>query len=138
MKVLNILVRRCVPLELFDIAVSFHEQLIGQRARMRFDYPAYNLKLAQVASILFIGGNEQALAPFVATQATFLVDDLQAFASHLPSIGAEILRPPKAVPTGWNMLARHPDGSLIEYVEHRDKHPADRLLDAPYPERTFG
>ena len=61
MKVLNILVRRCVPFELFDTAVTFHEQLIGQRARMRFDYPAYNLKLAQVASILFIGGNEQAL-----------------------------------------------------------------------------
>lgn len=137
MKVLNILVRRCLPLDRFDAAVSFHEVLIGQKARLRFDYPAYQLKLAQVASILFIAGTEQSLAPFVDTHATFMVDDLQAYANHLPAVGAEILRPPKIVPTGWNMLARHPDGSLIEYVEHRDKHPADQLLDIPYPERTF-
>ena len=138
MKVLNILVRRCLPLDRFDAAVSFHEELIGQKARLRFDYPAYQLKLAQVASILFIAGTEESLAPFVETHATFMVDDLQAYANHLPTIGAEILRPPKVVPTGWNMLARHPDGSLIEYVEHRDKHPADQLPDVAYPERRFG
>jgi hypothetical protein len=27
--------------------------------------------------------------------------------------------------------------ALVEYVEHRDKHPADQLLDIPYPERSF-
>jgi len=137
MKVLNILVRRCLPLDRFEASVSFHENLIGQKARLRFDYPAYNLKLAQVSSILFIAGTEDSLAPFVGTHATFMVDDIHAFANHLPTIGAEILRPLKVVPTGWNMLARHPDGSLIEYVEHRDKHPADQLPDVPYPERTF-
>jgi predicted enzyme related to lactoylglutathione lyase len=137
MKILNILVRRCLPLERFDAAVSFHEELIGQKARLRFDYPAYQLKLAQVASMLFIAGTEESLAPFVATHASFMVDDLQAYASYLPTVGAEILRPPKVVPTGWNMLARHPDGSLIEYVEHRHKHPADQLPDVPYPERRF-
>jgi predicted enzyme related to lactoylglutathione lyase len=136
-KVLNILVRRYLPLDQFETAVSFHEELIGQKARLRFDYPAYNLKLAQVASILFIAGTEDSLAPFRATHASFMVDDIQSFARHLPSVGAEIVRPPKDVPTGWNMLVRHPDGSLIEYVEHRDKHPADQLPDAPYHERTF-
>jgi hypothetical protein len=137
MKVLNILVRRYLPLDLFDAAVSFHEQLIGQNARLRFDYPTYQLKLAQVASILFIAGTEESLAPFTGTHASFMVDDIQAFADHLPTVGAEILRPLKVVPTGWNMLARHPDGSVIEYVEHRDKHPADHLLDIPHPERNF-
>lgn len=138
MKVLNILVRRCLPLDRFDAAVSFHEQLIGQKARLRFDYPAYQLKLAQVASMLFIAGTEDSLAPFTGTHASFMVDDIEAFSNHLPTVGAQILRPLKAVPSGWNMLARHPDGSLIEYVEHRDKHPADQLLDIPYPERSFG
>ncbi len=137
MKVLNILVRRYLPLERFDGAVSFHEQLIGQKARLRFDYPAYQLKLAQVASLLFIAGTEESLAPFTATHASFMVDDIAAFADHLPTVDAEIVRPVKAVPSGWNMLARHPDGTLVEYVEHRDKHPADQLLDIPYPERSF-
>ncbi|PKU24738.1 glyoxalase [Telmatospirillum siberiense] len=137
MRILNILVRRYLPLDRFDETVAFHETLIGQKARLRFDYPQHQLKLAQVASILFIGGTEASLAPFIATQATFLVDDIQAFAVHLPAIGAEVLEAPKPVPTGWNMLVRHPDGMRVEYVEHRDKHPADRLPDEVYPERVF-
>lgn len=131
MKILNILVRRCLPLEDFDRAVSFHEDLIGQKARTRFDYPDYGLKLAAVSSILFIGGSEASLKPFTATHMTFLVHGLQSYQDHLPTIGAEIIEPIKAVPTGWNMLVRHPDGSLVEYVEHRDKHPADVLPAIP-------
>ena len=73
MRVLNILVRRCIPLERFDAAVRFHEQLIGQKARLRFDYPAYGLKLAQVSSILFIAGTDDSVAPFVATLGTILI-----------------------------------------------------------------
>src|SRR6266851_2089415 len=103
MKVLNILVRRYLPLGDFEAAVTFHERLIGQKARLRFDYHEHDLRLAQVASVLFVAGSEQSLAPFVATQATFMVDDLNAFARHLPTVGAEVLRPPKPVPTGWNM-----------------------------------
>jgi len=137
MKILNILVRRCLPLDQFEKAVAFHEELIGQKARLRFDYPAYNLKLAQVVSILFIAGSPESLAPFVKTHATFLVDDIQGYAQHLPDRGAEVIEAPKAVPTGWNMLVRHPDGMLVEYVEHREKHPADTLTDATYPDRMF-
>ncbi len=136
-KVLNILVRRYLPLERFDAAVAFHETLIGQKARLRFDYHEHDLRLAQVASILFVAGTEQSLAPFVETQATFMVDDIQGFAAHLPTVGVEVLKPPKPVPTGWNMLVRHPDGMRVEYVEHRDKHPADRLPDVLHPERLF-
>ena len=137
MKILNILVRRYLPLERFEAAVAFYETLIGQKARLRFDYREYNLRLAQVASILFVAGSEESLAPFVETQATFMVDDLAGYARHLPAVGAAILRPLKAVPTGWNMLVRHPDGMRVEYVEHRDKHPADRLLEVNYPQRAF-
>lgn len=137
MKVLNILVRRYLPLDRLDAAVAFDEALIGQEARLRFDYPEYDLRLAQVASILFVAGTEKSLAPFAETQATFMVDDIQAFAAHLPTVGAEVLKPSRPVPTGWNMLVRHPDGMRVEYVEHRDKHPADRLPDAVHPPTGF-
>ena len=116
MKVLNILVRRCLPLEALDDAVAFHERLIGQPARLRFDYPEYDLK---------------SLAPFTATHATFMVDDISAFETHLPTVGASIVETAKSVPTGWNMLARHPDGTLVEYVQHRNPHPDDRLTGFP-------
>lgn len=129
MKVLNILVRRYLPLDRFEDSVRFHEAIIGQKARLRFHYPAYNLELAQVASILFIAGTPESLAPFVNTHATFMVEGIAAFARHLPTVGAEIINGPKDVPTGQNMLVRHPDGTLVEYVEHRHKHPADRLAE---------
>lgn len=125
MKILNILARRYLPLDGLDEAVAFYEALIGETARLRFDYPEYELRLAQVASILFIAGTNESLKPFTATHLTFLVDDIEAYAEYLPTIGANVVEAPKAVPTGQNMLVRHPDNSLIEYVEHRDKHPAD-------------
>lgn len=137
MKILSILVRRCLPLESLEDGIAYYEALTGQKARLRFDYPEYSLRLAQVASILFIAGTQESLAPFVATHATFLVDDIHGYAEHLPNIGAVVIEAPKQVPTGWNMLVRHPDGMLVEYVEHRDKHPADRLPDAEYPDRVF-
>lgn len=121
MKILDILVRRYLPLEAFDETISFYETLIGQPTRLRFDYNEMKLKLAQVGSILFISGTEESLAPFIATQATFMVDDVEAYARHLPTVGCEILKPPKQVPTGWNMLVHHPDGMRVEYVEHRSQ-----------------
>ncbi|WP_407151872.1 VOC family protein [Bradyrhizobium sp. ORS 86] len=127
MKILNILARRYLPLEALDDTVAFYEAMIGQEARPRFDYPEYDLRLAQVASILFIAGTEQSLKRFTATHLTFLVDDIDAFATHLPSVGATVLEAPKPVPTGRNMLVLHPDQTRVEYVEHRNRHPADVL-----------
>lgn len=42
-----------------------------------------NLELAQVACILFIAGMEESLASFIATHATFMVDDIQGFAANI-------------------------------------------------------
>ncbi len=77
--------------------------------------------------MLFIGGKPEGLKRFEKTDATFLVDDIRACEKELLQLGAKILSPLKEVPTGWNMLVLHPDGTLVEYVEHKVKHPADRL-----------
>ncbi|HBR1555214.1 TPA: VOC family protein [Klebsiella quasipneumoniae subsp. quasipneumoniae] len=128
MKVLNILIRRCVLLSCYEETVSFYENLIAQKARLRFDYPEYDLKLAQVGSVLLIGGTDKSLASFRATETTFLVNDISAWEKYLPSTGATIINPVKIVPTGWNMLVQHPDGMIAEYVEHHDKNPADEIF----------
>ncbi len=86
-------------------------------------------RVVRTKSYLFNkAGTEQSLAPFRATEATFLVNDITAWEKHLPSTGATIINPVKAVPTGWNMLVRHPDGMIAEYVEHHDKNPADEIF----------
>jgi predicted enzyme related to lactoylglutathione lyase len=99
-------------------ALEFYETLFGTPAAMRFEIPSIGLELAQIGDILLIAGTDEALKSFRSTQATFLVDSLDEFRVYLEEKGAEILRGPDKVPTGRNMTVRHPDGSVVEYVEH--------------------
>lgn len=116
MKILQTLSRLYVN-EL-NSALEFYEKLLSTTAAMRFEIPQIGLELAQIGNILLIAGSEEALKPFISTQATFLVDSLDEFRAFLEEKGAEIIRGPVKVPTGRNMTVRHPDGSVIEYVEH--------------------
>lgn len=116
MQIKRILARRYLPLEAFDDAVDFHEALLGETAPRRFSFG--DLQVAAVSSILFVGGTEESLAPVRDVHLTFLVDDIHAFAEALPGQGSEIVEAIKPVPTGWNMVVRHPDGTVVEYVEH--------------------
>ena len=101
--------------------LEFYEELLGTPAAMRFEIPQLGLELAQIGDILLIAGSEEALKPFRSTQATLLVNSLDEFKTYLEEKGAEIIRGPDKVPTGRNMTVRHPDGSVIEYVEHSKK-----------------
>ncbi len=116
MKVLKILSRLYVN----DLksAIEFYEKLLGTPVARRIEIPQIGLELAQIGDILIIAGSDEALKPFRSTQATFLVDSLDEFKAYLEEKGAEIIRGPTKVPTGWNMTLRHPDGSVIEYVKH--------------------
>lgn len=99
-------------------ALGFYEELLGTSSSLRFEMPQIGLELAQLGDILLIAGSDEALKPFRSTQATFLVDSLDEFKAYLEEKGAKLIRGPSKVPTGRNMTVRHPDGSVIEYVEH--------------------
>lgn len=99
-------------------ALEFYEKLFGIPAAMRFKIPQIGLEMAQIENILLIAGTDEALRLFKSTQATFLVDSLDELRVYLDEKGAEILRGPDKVPTGRNMTVKHPDGSVVEYVEH--------------------
>lgn len=118
MKIFTILVRIYLHPEQLEEGIIFYEQILGEKSRVRFKYPERNLELAQVGSFLLIAGSESALEPFKATTATFQVDSLEEYRETLLKNGAVILNEPQPVPTGRNMLARHPDGTCIEYVQH--------------------
>ena len=118
MKIVGVLVRIYLPLDQLEESITFYEQLFAERSRLHFKYPETGLELAQIGSVLLIAGSDAALAPFKATQATFLVDSLSEYKEALLKSGASILREPKQVPTGMNMLAKHRDGTIVEYVQH--------------------
>jgi predicted enzyme related to lactoylglutathione lyase len=101
-----------------DQAVAFYEKLFNTHSQNRFAMPEAGLEIARVENILLICGSAEALQPFKDTSATFLVDSLGEFEEYLRINGVEILRGPQAVPTGRNMHVKHPDGTIVEYVEH--------------------
>ncbi len=105
------------PAEL-DKTIDFYENIFGEKCQLRFKYSEVKLELAMVGYVLLIAGSDEALKPFRNTQATFLVDSLNDFKDKLVHHGAVILKEPQNVPTGINMRVKHPDGTIIEYVEH--------------------
>lgn len=128
MRIRAILVSRRVELEAFDAAVAFQEQLVGEPARLRLDLLDGRLRIAQVATVLFTATDPSLAAEVPVTDAVYVVTGLTEFAAHLEGLGAVTEQPVTAIPTGWNMLVRHPDGSLAEYVEHADPNPRDDVL----------
>lgn len=116
MKIIKTLIR--VYVDKLDSALLFYENLLDTKAEMRVTYPEVNLDLATVGDILLIAGSNEALKPFRDTKATFLVDSLEEFKSYLEQKGGKIIRGIKDVPTGRNMTVEHPDGTIIEYVQH--------------------
>ncbi len=112
----------------FRAAVAHYKALTGGTCSSHFPFPERGLELAAVsgpaASFLIIAGAEDRLAPFRQTRLTVLVDDITAVAAAIAPLGATILQPVTPVPTGYQTRARHPDGLVMEYVQHTEA--ADR------------
>lgn len=117
----QLMIRRLVRRGELESTITFYEQMIGQSCALRFTYAEMGLALASVANVLIIAGDDQSLAPFRATDYTVLVSNLEEYAERARRLGAAIVEAPKDVPTGRNMVIHDPDGSLVEYVEHRPR-----------------
>jgi predicted enzyme related to lactoylglutathione lyase len=128
MRIVHVLAPRTVPLDGFDAAVAFHEELFGEPARLRLELLDGRLRIAQVASMLFTAAEPGLLPPAPPLDAVYVVRGLDEFAVHVASVGAEVLQPVTEIATGRNMVVRHPDGGVIEYVEHAEPNPQDDVV----------
>ncbi|MGW7552498.1 VOC family protein [Streptomyces rimosus] len=115
----RVLIRVFVEPGGLDASIAFYERLQDREADARFSFPAKNLRLATVGAFLLIEGGEEDLRPFRSTVGTLLVDDVRPYHEKLVAEGAEIIFPLQEVPTGAAFNARHPDGTVVEYVHHR-------------------
>ncbi len=106
---------RVVVEELND-AVSFYEALTGEVAE-RFSYG--QVSLARIGGFLLLAGTPAALVALTWVNATILVDDVDAVASVVREFGGEVVSGPHDVTSGRNLVARHPDGSMFEYIDRR-------------------
>ncbi|EGT4599020.1 hypothetical protein [Clostridioides difficile] len=116
MKIYDILTRFYI--QDIEKAIPFYENLLKEKCSLRFSYQEVGLELAQIGNVLLLSGSDEALKPFIDTKSTFMVDSIDEWRSYLLDNGAVVVRDKKKVPTGYNMTLRHPDGTIIEYVQH--------------------
>lgn len=108
--------------EQFRATVAYYRALTGGSCSLHFPFAERGLELASVssaaASFLIVAGSAAALAPFRGTALTVLVDDIERVAERLVPLGAAVLQETTPVPTGFQTRLKHPDGLIVEYVEH--------------------
>jgi predicted enzyme related to lactoylglutathione lyase len=117
MNILSVSARVYLAPEQMETGISFYERLLKQSCRIHFVFAKAGIKVAAVGSLLLIAGPEAALEPLRAITMTIGVASLDECQNFLLNEGAVITDGPQPVPTGLNMHARHPDGTLVEYVQ---------------------
>lgn len=117
MRVLKTLARVCVAPAALEDTLKFYERTLGKPRGLRYFHPGLGLELAEVGPVLLVSGPEAALAPVRDVRLSMSVDSLEDAVALVIDAGGRVVRPPTPVPTGRNVVVRHPDRTLVEYVE---------------------
>lgn len=112
MDILGTSLRVCV--KDLDAAIAVYERLTGAEA-LRFQRGS--VSVAAVGCFFLMSGPEAELSILRKVTATLAVKDVDEAVADLKAVGAEIIAGPLPTPIGRNLVARHPDGSVFEYVD---------------------
>ncbi len=100
---------------------TFYMTLQGvERPHHEFHYEAFRLDIVAIGNVLLIAGDRADTERFEATKMTCLVDDLDAIRAFFNQSDIKIIDDIKSVPSGRNLRAMNPDGTVVEYVQHSD------------------
>ncbi|MFD7664023.1 VOC family protein [Streptomyces sp. NPDC059788] len=114
MDILGTSLRVCVTD--LDAAIGVYERLTGAEA-MR--YRQGGVSVAAVGCFFLMSGPEEQLSVLRKITATLAVKDVDHAVADLTAVGAQIIAGPLPTPIGRNLVARHPDGSVFEYVDRK-------------------
>ncbi|GHE91546.1 VOC family protein [Streptomyces longispororuber] len=112
MDILGTVLRVCV--NDLEASVAFYERLTGSPA-MRFERGG--VSVASVGCFLLMSGPEHELEILRKVTATIAVKDVDEALATLRACGAHIVAGPVPTPAGRNLIAMHPDGTILEYVD---------------------
>jgi predicted enzyme related to lactoylglutathione lyase len=108
----------CQPGRLLDI-VRFYEQLTQARLDMDMDIPEAGLHVVAVGSFLILELDTEQHGLASQTTVTVLNAHLDQAVARQVAAGAEIVQERWKAPVGAGTRLRHPDGLIVEYLEHR-------------------
>ncbi|MFE9772060.1 VOC family protein [Streptomyces sp. NPDC005931] len=114
MEILGATLRVCV--DDIETAIPFYERLAGGSA-LRFERGG--VQVAAVGCFLLMSGPPAELDVLRKVAATIAVKDVEEAHRVLTESGAEVVAGPVPTPVGRNLIARHPDGAVYEYVDRR-------------------
>ncbi|MEV7520915.1 hypothetical protein [Streptomyces sp. NPDC091371] len=101
---------------------KFYMALQGvDRPHHEFYYEEFRLDIVGIGTFLLLAGDKADIERFEATKLTCLVDDLDAVCAYFIQTGVKIIDDIKVVPSGRNLRAMSPDGTIVEYVQHSDE-----------------
>jgi len=102
-----------------DASLKPLKLLVGRDPDLRIPLPDIGVELVAIGDFFIIAGAADAIASFHNVLGPVIVDDLEATQTLLEQGGAEITAPSREVSTGRLMFSRHPDGTVIEWLEWR-------------------
>ncbi|GAA0478910.1 VOC family protein [Streptomyces stramineus] len=114
MNILGTSLRVCV--DDLEGAIGVYERLTGAEA-LRFRRGG--VAVAAVGCFFLMSGPERELSILRKITATIAVTDVDEALDDLRSVGADIIAGPVPTPIGRNLVARHPDGTVFEYVDRK-------------------
>lgn len=95
-----------------DAAIPVYQALAQVTTISRFSFR--DVELAQIGPFLLLAGNTAAYRNRVAT---ILVSQLEPVIAAIEDAGGQIIEGPAPAPNGDRLIARHPDGSVFEYIQ---------------------
>jgi len=101
-----------------EAAIPLYQELAQVSDVSRFGFR--DVRLARVGPFLLLSGNSAAYRDRVAT---ILVQKLAPVIAALEKASGCVIEGPSPAPNGDRLIARHPDGSVFEYIETADSGP---------------
>ncbi|MDX3359585.1 VOC family protein [Streptomyces sp. ME02-6978.2a] len=112
MEIMGATLRICV--DDLEASIPFYERIAGAPAQRN---ARGGVEVAAIGFFLLMSGPEAELEILRKVTATIAVKDVEEAHRELGALGAQIVAGPIYTPGGRNMLVRHPDGSVFEYVD---------------------
>jgi predicted enzyme related to lactoylglutathione lyase len=106
----------------FEQTVRCYERLTGTTLDMDLDAREYGIRTAAVGAFLIIDldpDQHDRVEQVRSTAVTMIFADLDAAVETSLALGAELVGDPFPAAVGRGARLRHPDGLLVEYLEHR-------------------
>ena len=95
-----------------DAALPLYRELTGDEPHT---FGFRDIRLATVGAFLLIeGGDEQVRS----RTATVIVRDIAVVERTVADLGGTVLEGPAPAPNGPRLIARHPDGAVVEYIQY--------------------